>query len=131
MAETEVQELEELVCDKKENILEEAKKSIRVELEPIEQLSRETTQEDLANLQSLATRVRAARITYEAVKQNKLPSIEPSRKIHPNENTSRQTRFVSTKKRRRPLKIKFAKPTSEEKELFMELPTWLNNSMHN
>ena len=116
------------MCEKKKNTLTEAQGHLRVELALLEQLSRETKLENLSNLQSLVTRIRSARITYEAVKQNKLPNIEPSRRIHPNENITRQNRFVSTKKRRKPLKIKFAKPSSEEKESFMELPTWLNNS---
>ena len=59
-----------------------------------------------------------------------LPEIQPTRQIHPNENVTRQTRFVSTKKGTNLCLIKFAKPTQEEKESFMEIPTWLNSSKY-
>ena len=106
----------------------EARRILQVELELIQQLSKETNQDDLSNLHSLISKVKAARITYDAVKQNTLPDIQPTRQINPNENVTRQTRFVSTKKKHKPLRIKFAKPTQEEKESFMKIPTWLNSS---
>ena len=36
-------------------------------------------------------------------------------------------RFISTKKKRKSTKIKFAKPTKSDKNTFLELPEWLKD----
>jgi len=53
------------------------------------------------------------------VRENKLQNISVSKscpeKIHTHQ-----------KKRRKPSKIRFAMPTQEERNQFMELPSWIN-----
>ena len=99
----EIQELERLVCQGNDNNnpIEDALKTLTAEFELMQQALRECTLADQDAVKMLTTKIKAARVTFESVREHRLPTINPVVNQHPNANTTRQTRFTSTKKKRK------------------------------
>jgi len=78
---------------------------------------------DRENLSSMLKGIRSNRLTYEAVKENKLAGLSVE-KLHPNQDSTPQIGF--TKKKRNTTNIKLAVQTINEKEDLKDIPKWLN-----
>ena len=81
---------------------------------------------DLMNLLQLEKQINSARSLFLSVeKDNTVPEVinmsDKARTTPANKNMEKQLRFFSTKKKRKNLKkIRFAKPTTDEKEQFLD-----------
>ena len=67
----ELKELENLVCEKRDDELKVAQKTPDREIELVKELSRDCMAKDVPNLLSLIDKIRSAKLTFEAVKEHR------------------------------------------------------------
>ena len=120
----EIDILKNMACAPKSTIAV-LKEQVAIEVASIIAATNSCNYADEENLKMLLKKLKATKHTFESVMENRMvQSIDP-KKLHSRQNVQRQRRFVSTKKKRKPCKVKLAKPSLEEKSFFMEVPTWL------
>ena len=100
--------------------VERMKSKIVASLEALVSEIRESHAKDLEPLKCLETQINAAKSTFRSLKENKLEALKQQQKFPPNKSIERQSRFTSTKAKRKPARICVAKPTYGEKKCIME-----------
>lgn len=85
---------------------------------------------DQEPLKCLESQINAAKNTFRSLKENKLEALKEQHKFPSNKSIEKQSRFISTKAKRKPARIRVAKPTYSEKQCIMETISKNNNGIN-